>query len=474
VTFVDRIAAGRQLAQSLSYLKNQDVVVLGLPRGGVPVAAEVAAALNAPLDVIVVRKLGAPDQPELAIGAVGEGGFTLHNRRLMTALSCDAVAVNVIEHRERAILAERVHRFRNGREAVNLEGRIVVVVDDGFATGATARVACHIARDRGAKMVIFAVPVCPAGSAELLPEADTFLTLESPQDFRAVGDHYLDFSQTSDDEVVRLLDEARRRILRTGQTTETAPMGIVPAATTGATSAVGTGRESRANAKEPGVQLHDVEIIAHDAVVHGTLSLAPGTRGIVIFAHGSGSSRHSPRNRYVANVLGEAGLGTLLLDLLTPDEENYRSNIFDINLLASRLIAAYEWLHHNPDTQQMRVGFFGASTGAGAALLAAADSRVQIDAIVSRGGRPDLAGEALGDVTAPTLLIVGSLDPEVLELNRWAQDELGGVAELTIIDGATHLFEEPGTLESVAAVATNWFTTYLTVPSPATEREHAR
>jgi putative phosphoribosyl transferase len=455
--FVDRIAAGQRLAQELTSLRNRDVVVLGLPRGGVPVAAEVAQALNAPLDVIVVRKLGAPDQPELAIGAVGEGGFTLHNQKLIAALDCDPVSVSVIEHRERSILAERVRRFRNGRDGVDLEGRVVVIVDDGFATGSTARVACHIARERGAALVIFAVPVAPPHAKELLPEADTFLALDTPQDFRAVGDHYLDFAQTSDDEVVRLLDDARRRILQTGQTTPTAPVNIISPAT-----------------DSPSVQLKDVDIPAHGAVIHGTLSLAPKTQGIVVFAHGSGSSRHSPRNRYVANVLGQAGLGTLLLDLLTPDEENYRANIFDINLLASRLVAAYTWLRENPDTRQMRIGFFGASTGAGAALVAAADPRLDIDAIVTRGGRPDLAGTALAAVTVPTLLIVGSLDPDVLELNRWAQDELGGVSHLAIVDGATHLFEEPGTLESVAKDATEWFTKYLTVPSHPRERAHAR
>ncbi len=183
--------------------------------------------------------------------------------------------------------------------------------------------------------------------------------------------------------------------------------------------------------------------------------------GIVVFAHGSGSSRHSPRNRHVAAALNTAGLGTLLFDLLTIDEEGNRSNVFDIELLARRLLDATASLHTLPDIPH-RIGYFGASTGAAAALSAAADPDADIAAIVSRGGRPDLTGENLALVRAPTLLIVGGADNLVLELNRASQTRMRCINRLEVVPGATHLFEEPGALDTVARLAGNWFTTHLT------------
>lgn len=188
----------------------------------------------------------------------------------------------------------------------------------------------------------------------------------------------------------------------------------------------------------------------------GNLALPDGARGLVLFAHGSGSSRHSPRNRQVAEALHERSLATLLLDLLTADEERDRANVFKIELLAGRLLAATEWASGQRELAQLRVGYFGASTGAGAALCAAAELGDGIAAVVSRGGRPDLAGDRLHAVTAPTLLIVGERDEVVLELNREAQRRLGGRSELAIVPGATHLFEEPGALEQVASLAGDW------------------
>ncbi len=181
----------------------------------------------------------------------------------------------------------------------------------------------------------------------------------------------------------------------------------------------------------------------------------------MVFAHGSGSSRHSPRNRYVAQVLNAAGFGTLLFDLLTVEEERNRANVFDIELLASRLVGVTTWLTGQTDTASLPIGYFGASTGAGAALTAAADPRVQVNAIVSRGGRADLAGRALTKILAPTLLIVGGLDHDVIELNRRAQAMIPGRCELAIVPGAGHVFEEPGTLRQVAELACNWFAEYL-------------
>lgn len=205
----------------------------------------------------------------------------------------------------------------------------------------------------------------------------------------------------------------------------------------------------------------EVQVLAGQASVAGHLTIPENPRGVVVFAHGSGSSRHSPRNRYVAQVLNAAGFGTLLFDLLTVDEERNRANVFDIGLLASRLVGVTRWLADQPDTAALPIGYFGASTGAGAALTAAADPQVRVNAIVSRGGRADLAGRALTRVLAPTLLIVGGRDHGVIELNQRAQALIPGRCELAIVPGAGHVFEEPGTLEQVAKLACEWFAEYL-------------
>lgn len=206
----------------------------------------------------------------------------------------------------------------------------------------------------------------------------------------------------------------------------------------------------------------DVAVPTAGATVAGNLTVPDGAVGIVVFAHGSGSSRRSPRNRYVAEVLNDAGLATLLFDLLTPAEEQDRANVFDIDLLAERLIGATRWLAGRDETRALPVGYFGASTGGGAAVAAAADPRVTVAAVVSRGGRPDLAGPALSRVFAPTLLIVGARDPDVVALNRQAQKAMSSAeCAVAIVPGATHLFEEPGTLEAVAALARNWFVDHM-------------
>ncbi|HZT07527.1 MAG TPA: dienelactone hydrolase family protein [Chloroflexota bacterium] len=208
-----------------------------------------------------------------------------------------------------------------------------------------------------------------------------------------------------------------------------------------------------------------VQLDLGEVRLEGTLVLPPGTRGVVLFAHGSGSSRFSPRNRFVARKLQEGGIGTLLLDLLTRQEEMIDARTghlrFDIGLLAERVIGAADWLRTKADTRAMRIGYFGASTGAAAAIVAAAREPTWVSAIVSRGGRPDLAESDLRRVQTPTLLIVGGRDFEVLDLNRAALEQLPGVKALEIVPGATHLFEEPGALERVAELARGWFATYL-------------
>jgi dienelactone hydrolase len=217
-----------------------------------------------------------------------------------------------------------------------------------------------------------------------------------------------------------------------------------------------------------------VQLSVDRITLEGNLTLPEGAAGVVLFAHGSGSSRHSPRNRHVAELLNQSKLATLLVDLLTPEEEAIDARTahlrFDIGLLANRLIGATDWLMEYPDTRNLRIGYFGASTGAGAALVAATVRAEAVGAVVSRGGRPDLAGSALTRVRAPTLLIVGGNDFQVIELNRAAFEQLRCEKRLAIVPGATHLFEEAGALDQVAALARDWFQRYL-VPGELREAE---
>ncbi|MCE9519560.1 MAG: dienelactone hydrolase family protein [Verrucomicrobia bacterium] len=214
-----------------------------------------------------------------------------------------------------------------------------------------------------------------------------------------------------------------------------------------------------------GNHAEDVVIPTDSVLLEGELDIPPHALGLVIFAHGSGSSRNSPRNQFAARVIREAGVGTLLFDLLTKQEEiedrTSRRLVFNIDLLADRLEAAAQWADHHPTTNGLRVGFYGSSTGGAAALVAAARLGRSVGAVVSRGGRPDLAGDALVDVVSPTLLIVGGLDDVVLELNKEALALLRCEKALRIVPDATHLFEEPGTLEQVAQLAADWFREHL-------------
>jgi len=396
-------------------------VVCGLPRGGVPVAAEVAAVLGAPLDVLLVRKLGVPGQPELALGAIGEGGVRVVNDAVRRVAQVDERALAEIEARERTVLARMARTFRRAGPPVPLQGRTVVVVDDGIATGSTARAACLVAHAHGASRVVLAAPVIPASTRTSLRDvADEIVCVASPERFVAIGQWYEDFGQLTDDEVIDLLDHA----------------GAVHGEGTPCALELPTG-----------------------TTLPGTLLLPPAPEALVVFAHGSGSNRSSPRNRAVARRLAGARLGSLLVDLLTPAEAEDRRRVFDIELLSERL--AHATRRAGSSLPGAPIGYFGASTGAAAALLAAAAPGSAVRAVVSRGGRPDLVGPRLRDVRAPTLLIVGEGDREVLALNRRASATMRCTRELTVVAGATHLFEEPGALEQVADLAASWFSTHL-------------
>ena len=379
VRFRNRAEAGRVLGERVAAeLGRREAIVLGLPRGGVPVARGVARALGAPLDVFLVRKLGYPGQPELAMGAIASGGVRVLNEQLVAQLRLDDELIDRVADKEEQELVRREHAYRGDRPQPDLDGKTVVLVDDGLATGATMRAAVEAVRRAGPERVCVAVPTAPPHALrELQGAVDELVWLLAPEPFHAVGLWYEDFREVSDEEVRRLLELQAEQDVRTG----------------------------------------DAE---------AALVLPDGATGLVVVAHGSGSSRFSPRNRYAAGVLEEAGLATLLVDLLTREEEQVdlrtRELRFDIDLLTERIVGALHWAGLNravsPD---LPIGLFGASTGAAAALVAAAREPEIVRAVVSRGGRPDLAGSALAEVRAPTLLVVGGLDELVLDLNRRAR-----------------------------------------------------
>lgn len=428
--FANRTDAGRRLGARVSELGFETPVVVAILRGGVPVAVEVARAIDAPLDIAVVRKIGAPRQPEYAVGAIGEGGVQLLRRDDRALAGVSEEELEQMIERERAELARRASVYRAECPPLPLTGRTAILVDDGLATGSTAAAAARHLHDRGAARVVLAVPVCSEESLRETPDPaiDQVVCLTAPHVLYGVGKWYQDFAQVQDDEVLALLREAR---------------------------GFGPRRTPKASAVE-------LTIDAGSGIhLQGTLAVPPAPRGVILFAHGSGSSRTSPRNRMVAEVLHGSGFGTLLFDLLDPFEAANRNNVFDIPLLGSRLVTATEVVAARPELHGQPLGYFGASTGGGAALWAAAELGSRIGAVVSRGGRPDLAGPRLDQVTAPTLLIVGGEDHVVIDLNREAMRRMHCPVELVIIEGATHVFEEPGTLERVADEASGWFAVQL-------------
>jgi putative phosphoribosyl transferase len=425
--FADRAEAGRRLAGALASYRGRNPLVLAIPRGGVPIGRIIADALDGELDIVLVRKLGAPFNPELAIGAVDERG-TVHLMDYAHRAHANAAFVEKEAARELELIRKRRREYSPQRAPIDPAGRIVIVVDDGLATGATMRAALLSVRARHPERVVCAIPVAAPESLRGIEDlCDDVVCLDAPRDFQAVGQFYVNFLPVSDADVVSLLSAEART-----------PPASAPA-----------------GARHVRIALDDVDI-------EGDLQVPAAAGGLVIFAHGSGSGRMSPRNRSVARVLNEKGLATLLCDLLTAEEDEDRSRRFDIALLADRVEGVVTWAVREPSLRSLPVGLFGASTGAAAALIAAVRRPDAVKAVVSRGGRPDLAGTSvLERVAAPTLLIVGGADTEVVAINRIALSRMSDAARLIVVPGATHLFEEPGALERVAALAAHWFDRYL-------------
>jgi len=422
--FIDRGDAGVRLAKALAPLRGKHPLVLGIPRGGVAIGRAIADQLDGDLDVVLVRKIGAPGHEEFAIGAIDESGH-MQVSRDAAQVGADARYLQQEATRQLDRLWQRRRLYSPHRSSMDPKGRLVIVVDDGLATGATMQAALTAVRRHHPARLIAAVPVGSRRSlASIRALADDVICLSTPDDFHSVGQYYLAFPLVEDTEVIQLLHRSDH----------------VEGAADG------------------------VEMIMHFAVdgvsLEGDLQRPPRAKGLVVFVHGSGSSRRSVRNRYVAGVLQHRGFATLLFDLLSVDEDKAGSERFDIDKLSRRLDAVLQSIRMDDALRDLPIGLFGASTGAAAALVAAA-RREDIGAVVSRGGRPDLAGSAmLPQVRAPVLLIVGGADDQVVGLNR-ATLAVIPHADLILVPGATHLFEERGALERVAELAADWFTRWL-------------
>lgn len=431
--FLDRVDAGRHLAAATRHLDADQPVVLGVPRGGVAVAAEISQALGAPLDVLVVGKLGVPGQPDLVMGAVGEDEVTVVNDNVVRVAGVSSKEFATVLSRAQGELGERVCRLRAGRRGMALAGRTVIVVDDGVATGVSARTACRIARARGARRVVLAVPVGAADSIAWLrreaTEIDEVICLDALEDFGAIADGYADFPETTDDEVIGLLEW----------------------------------HGCRDEAADPGDER--VLVAAGRACLPGRLAIPSEAAGIVVFVEDFAGTRPSARGEFMVDALHRARLGTLCVDLRTPAEEFFGPNVVDVPLLARRLGEATDWLRRRPMISELPVGYLGTGFGAAAALSAAARPVGQVRAVVSSGGLPHLAGRLLPSVRAAILLIVGGQDQRTLDLNRQAQHELTCENRLVVIPGAAPPLDDPAAMRSSADLAREWFTAHLMTPS---------
>lgn len=452
--FRSRQEAGTQLAKQLYFWNGRsDAIVLALPRGGAETGFAMARDLDLPLDILLARKLGVPGHEELAFGAVAPGGFRYLDAGMIQATGIGTEQIEKVTEATLEVLRRQDRSYRANRAPLDVSGKTVILTDDGVATGASMQVAIQALRAMGPARVIVAVPVAPSDVCEhMRSEVDELFCSYQAKQVREVGQFYWEFPPVTDEEVVELLERAKEFY--------------------GKTQLPGAAISRRTSpAPSEGFQ-GGVILQAAMARLEGVLSLPADAAGLVLFAHGSSSSRYNPRNRYLAKALQARRLGTLLFDLLTVEEDSANlqmgGNRFDIRLLAERLSGAVEWLEQQKSFRALPMGYCCAGTGTAAALVTAANHPEKVQAIVSRGGRPDLAGEALGRVEAPTLLLVGEADGGLIGINEEALGDLGcAEKKLITVPGATHPFEDPGTLELVAHHAAEWFCRHLGVPAAA-------
>ncbi len=420
--FKDRTEAALLLANELSHLRGEEPLILAIPRGALPMAKVLATELEGDLDILLVHKIGHPQQPEYAIGSVNETGHVFITDYESSSFIGEDVLASLAQE-EVAKLQSKRNLYTPFRGPVEVKGRTCVIVDDGIATGSTFQAAINTLKEQGAGRIIVAAPVASRQAMELLrKEGVELCILKVPTHFFSVSNHFESFDQVNDSVVTALLNSEQQ----------------------------------------------EVEIYGDGVKLKACLQIPKRAKALIIFAHGSGSGRLSSRNQYVAHELAEQGYATLLADLLTREEAKNRELIFDIDFLADRVLTVINWGHAHNAMRVLPIILFGASTGAGAAIKAAVRSDLEITAIISRGGRVDLADQALDEISAPMLFVVGALDASVLDLNRDAMRQIKHAeVELAIVENASHLFEESGALEKVSDLAISWLAKFFNGDVPS-------
>ncbi|GAA0987556.1 phosphoribosyltransferase family protein [Nocardiopsis tropica] len=421
--FADRSEAGRRLAERVRPLVVDDPLVLALPRGGVPVGAELARRLDADFDVLMVRKIGLPGRPETGVGAIAENGQVFFDDRALARMRVPRQALSETVAAERDELDRRRRVYRGERSAPRIAGRDCVVVDDGVATGGTARAALRMVRRAGPSRLILAVPVAAPEAVEALREdVDEMVVLGAPDNFHSVGEWYRDFGQLSDGNVTAILDEHGR-------------------------------------VRPPGEEARGVRVRAGRVYLDGDLTVPPALRGAVVLAAGEG--RSDPRRRVVSSALQRAGYATLVLDLLTAEEQASGPADADAGALGERLGAAVGWLRSATDAADRPLGVLGSGSAAPAALVTAAERPREVAAVVVHGGRIDLAEPHLSDVRAPVLVLLESGDSFVRELGEWARGRMGGTTDLRVVPGVEQLLPGAQEWRQVAVEALDWFDRHI-------------
>lgn len=413
----DRKHAGNLLADILEKDYNPfNTVVLTLPKGGVPVGDVIAEQLKLPLDILLVKKITLPENPEFAIGALAEDEEPIWNDKSTQYYSIGDKRKKDLAFFVRDEINQKSKLWRVEKRPVSLKNKHIILVDDGLATGLTMHAAITFLRNKKVKSITVAVPVASKQAVSLLKhDIDKLVILKTPEPFVSVGQWYQNFEQVSDEEVINTLS------------------GV-------------NGSSSKTMSVKIPLDYEDL---------NGELFIPSKAKGVIIFAHGSGSTHKSVRNKKVARALNELGFATLLFDLLTKNESHIRANVFDIGLLTKRLKIATDWVQKNKELKALPISYFGASTGAAAALNCAAHDD-KISSVICRGGRTDMATSDLSNIQASVLLIVGANDKDVLEINQQSQQQLN-FCKLVIIENAGHLFEEPGCLDEVIDYSCNWF-----------------
>lgn len=432
--FRDRIDAGQRLADALRPYHGSDAVVLGIPRGGVPVAAEVARLLGLPLDIVVARKLGAPGQPELAIGAVTANGGLYLNHDLIRDLGVDQAYLDSAVERKRAEARDRESRFRGGRPGPALAGRIAIVVDDGLATGATIRAAVQSVRHAGPAKLVVAVPVGAIEScASLRSEVDELVCLWTPDDFMAVGQFYDDFSPTEDDEVERIL------------------------------RAASTHTPDTDTAREITFQNRRGRRLAGTLLLPRAVERPP----VVVFAHGFNSSRRSSRNLMIAERLVASGLAAFLIDFTGHGDSEGEIREATVKQMADDLRSAIDHISAEAAVDAGRIGLSGSSSGGIVSVIEAArDERVRV--LVLRSVPAGDLFEPAAHIRATTLVIAGEADIPIVEEDRALAEVISGPHRFEVVAHAGHLFEGPGEMERVSDLSVGWFVSHLRADTRST------